>query len=315
MLAPIRLGNATASLQLRCQPRRKEKHPHSTQPHPRPYEAGAWCATIFPDNTFRGANLIEQQQGEVRYMQFSHYLQFPEITHGSFTRLGGYSKTPYWGLNVSYSIGDDFENVLRNRLRALQALHIETYPCATLWLIHGAEVATLSTDAWDDWGTDWAHRSYQVDRHELIWTTKPRRKADAIITRQRGVALGSQPRNIYACLGPSIGSCCYEVTEEVQRLFLGKKEFDTLPTDVKYRNLVRESAVFVVRHLPDHNSLRLDLWETNRNQLLMAGVLREHIELPGVCTSCEKTRFFSHRGEHGKAGRFPSILALGNETG
>src|SRR5258708_40102710 len=38
-------------------------------------------------------------------------------------------------------------------------------------------------------GTDWAHRSYQVDRHELIWTTKPRRKADAIITRQRGVAL------------------------------------------------------------------------------------------------------------------------------
>jgi polyphenol oxidase len=305
--------------------------------------------------------LIEQQQGEVRYMQFSHYLQFPEITHGSFTRLGGYSKTPYWGLNVSYSIGDDFENVLRNRLRALQALHIETYPCATLWLIHGAEVATLSTDAWDDWGTDWAHRSYQVDRHELIWTTKPRRKADAIITRQRGVALtmssadcvplmfydpvegvigmahagwrgtargiaaatidamceqfGSQPRNIYACLGPSIGSCCYEVTEEVQRLFLGKKEFDTLPTDVKYRNLVRESAVFVVRHLPDHNSLRLDFWETNRNQLLMAGVLREHIELPGACTSCEKTRFFSHRGEHGKAGRFPSILALRNETG
>ena len=28
MLAPIRLGNATASLQLRCQPRRKETHPH-----------------------------------------------------------------------------------------------------------------------------------------------------------------------------------------------------------------------------------------------------------------------------------------------
>lgn len=80
--------------------------------------------TIFE----RGANLIEQQQGEVRYLQFSHYLQFPEITHGSFTRLGGYSKTPYWGLNVSYSTGDDFENVLRNRLRALQALHIEHTP-------------------------------------------------------------------------------------------------------------------------------------------------------------------------------------------
>src|SRR5258708_22233272 len=38
MLAPIRLGNAAAPLQLRCQPRRKETHPHPTQPHSRPYD-------------------------------------------------------------------------------------------------------------------------------------------------------------------------------------------------------------------------------------------------------------------------------------
>lgn len=303
--------------------------------------------------------MIEQQQDEVRYMQFSHYLQFPEITHGSFTRLGGYSKTPYWGLNVSFGTGDDFENVLRNRLRALQALHIETYPCATLWLVHGADVATMDNGTWE-WRFDQPRLANRMQQ-QVSGTTTPRWKADAIITKQRGVALalasadciplmfydpvegaigmahagwrgtargiaaatldamgeqfGSRPRNIYACLGPSIGPCCYEVTEEVQWLFLGKKAFDTMPTDVRYRNLVRESAVFVVRQLPDRNSLRLDLWETNRNQLLMAGVLQEHIELPGVCTSCEKTRFFSHRGEHGKAGRFPSILALHNETG
>jgi purine-nucleoside/S-methyl-5'-thioadenosine phosphorylase / adenosine deaminase len=246
--------------------------------------------------------------------------------------------------------------VIRNRLLALQALDIETYPCATVWMIHSAEVATLGVDTWDDWHTDWPHRSYQVDQRELIWTTKPRRKADAIITNQRGMALamsfadcmplmfydpiervigmahagwrgtargiaaatidamgeqfGSLPHNIYAGSGPSIGPCCYEVTEEVRRLFIGQQEFDLIPTDLRYRNLVRESAVFVVKRLPDCNSLRLDLWETIRNQLLMAGVLPEHIELSEICTNCEKERFFSHRGEHGKAGRFPSILAL-----
>jgi copper oxidase (laccase) domain-containing protein len=47
----------------------------------------------------------------------------------------------------------------------------------------------------------------------------------------------------------------------------------------------------------------------------MAGVLPEHIESSEICTSCEKKRFFSHRGEYGKAGRFPSILALRNEYG
>jgi copper oxidase (laccase) domain-containing protein len=56
----------------------------------------------------------------------------------------------------------------------------------------------------------------------------------------------------------------------------------------------------------------LDLWETNRNQLLMAGLLPQHIELPGICTGCETHRFYSHRAEHGKAGRFPSIIALRN---
>ncbi len=300
--------------------------------------------------------MIEQQHGEVRYVQFDHFLQFPELIHASFSRLGGYSKTPYWGLNVSYSIGDDFENVMRNRLLALEALQIATYPCATLWMVHGAEVATLGEDTWDDWRTDWAHRSYQVEQHELIWTTRPRRKADALISKNREVALamssadcvplmyydpvesvigmahagwrgtargvaaatvdamseqfGSLPGNIRVGIGPSIGPCCYEVSEEVRRLFIGQQEFDSIPTNGRYRNLVRESAVFVVKRLPDRDSLRLDLWETNRNQLLLAGALPEHIESSEICTSCEKERFFSHRGEHGQAGRFPSILAL-----
>ena len=323
--------------------------------------------------------MIGQQRGEVQYVQFAQYLQFPEIIHGSFTRLGGYSKTPYWGLNVSFSIGDEFENVIRNRLQALSALHIQDYPCATLWLIHGADVATLNGDGWDDWRFDWPHRSYLVDSQELIWTVKPRRKADAIITKQRGVALAlssadcvpvmyydpvhevigmahagwrgtargiaaatveamheqfdSQPRDIYAGIGPSIGPCCYEVSEEVRELFYSKQQFAELPTAEKYRNLVRESAVFDVgarliapssvqdsalshvgtRLIASETRPHLDLWETNRSQLLMAGLLPEHIELPGICTNCEKERFFSYRGEHGKTGRFPSILALRKE--
>lgn len=300
--------------------------------------------------------MIEQQHSGVHYVQFGHFLQFSDLIHASFTRLGGYSTTPSWGLNVSYSTGDDFENVIRNRLLVLQALHIQTYLCATLWMVHGAEVAILDADSWDDWRFDWPHRSYRIDEQELIWTTKPRRKADALITRHRGVALamssadcvplmfydpvekvigiahagwrgtargvaaitidtmceqfGSQPNNIRAGIGPSIGPCCYEVTGELQRYFLGQQEFDSIPTDRRYRKLIRESAVFALKQMPDRESLRLDLWETNRNQLLMAGVLPEHLESSEICTSCEKERFFSHRGEHGKAGRFPTILAL-----
>ena len=302
--------------------------------------------------------MIEQQQGRVQYVQFGHFLQFPELTHGIFTRLGGYSKEPFWGLNVSFTTGDDIESVKRNRLLALSALHLDAYPCATLWLVHGADVAVVDERPWE-WRFDQPFLTLAEEQKVLLRTATPRWKADAIITRQRDIALatssadcvpvllydpvrdaigiahagwrgtargivfatidamreefGCQPGDIYAGIGPSIGPCCYGVSEEVQSLFMGRIEFDVQPTAERYRNLVRESSVFSVRGHAHRNSLMLDLWETNRNQLLMAGVLSEHIELPGICTSCEKDRFYSHRGEHGRAGRFPSILALRGE--
>src|SRR5947209_18792694 len=105
------------------------------------------------------------------------------MSHGVFTGLGGYSTAPYKGLNASFSTGDSLENVIRNRLLVLQSLDLQAYPCATLWQVHGAGVTTLDPDKdpWDDWHSDWPHRSYLVDEQELTWTIKPRRKADALI--------------------------------------------------------------------------------------------------------------------------------------
>lgn len=300
--------------------------------------------------------MIERQAGDVRYVQFALFQQFPELMHGSFTRSGGYSLPPFQGVNVSVGSGDERETVLRNRLLALRSLGVGMNPCATAWMIHSADVLTLDDEEWVDWRDDWPHRSYDVDGYELIWTTRPRRKADAVITRKRGVTLamssadcvpimlydpireaiglahagwrgtargiaativdamreqfGCQPEHLYAGVGPSIGACCYEVSENVRGLFRGDLQFDEMPTDARYRNLVRESAVFSVRELSARASLRLDLWQTNRNQLLMAGLLPNHIEVAEICTSCERERFYSYRAEHGTTGRFPSLLAL-----
>jgi len=121
---------------------------------------------------------------------------------------------------------------------------------------------------------------------------------------------GSMPSNIRAGIGPAIGPCCYEVSKNVQDLFMGRQHFEDMPTQEQYRGLVRESAAFSTAQLFDRESLRLDLWETNRRQLLMAGLLPEHIEVAALCTSCHVDRFFSHRAEHGRTGRLPVIMAL-----
>jgi hypothetical protein len=307
--------------------------------------------------------VIEQRCGDACYLQFGLYTSVPRLVHGIFTRQGGYSQPPYHSLNVSLSSGHErYEDAVRNRYLALQCLDITAYPCATMWMVHSAHVLTLAGEDWPDWGNDWPHGVYALDElgypggTQLQWTFKPRTKADALITRKRGVALtmstadcvpllfydpltesigvahagwrgtargiaaatvaamgeqfGVRPADLLAGIGPSIGSCCYEVSEEVRQLFLGRQAFAEMPTEEQLRSLVAEAAVFETIELSDRQSLRLNLWETNRRQLLLCGLTPEHIELPEICTSCASDRFFSHRAELGRTGRFPSILAL-----
>lgn len=304
--------------------------------------------------------MIEQQRDSARYLQFHQFQPFPEIVHGVFTRHGGYSRLPFASLNMSAGVGDTLDDVSRNRWLVLETLGLEHHPCATLWQVHGADVAILdpANETWDDWREDWIYRSYTVDGRELLWTLKPRRKADAILTRQRGVTLAlsfadcvpivfydpvqhvigiahagwrgtargvalatveamrshfdCRPRDILACLAPSIGPCCYEVSEAVRSLFLGEQPFADTPTAERYSEAVRDSAVFSMRQRANRPAptLHLDLWETNRVQLLMAGLLPEHVELPELCTGCRTDLFYSHRIEQGKTGRFPVVVAL-----
>lgn len=298
--------------------------------------------------------MIEQQHGNICYLQFNHYRQFPGLIHGIFTRTGGYSQAPYQGLNTFIpedgSERDSIDNVVRNRRLVLQALGQAEAPAVSLTAEHCADV--LVFDPRDEWYTDWASYAYE----ERVWSLSADHKGDALITQQRGTALvlsfadcvpilfydsarevigiahggwrgtargmavatveamaeqfGSEPQHIYAGIGPGIGACCYEVSETVRQLFQGELSFDDKPTPERYQNIVRESAVFSTQVLPDKTSLRLDLQETNRNQLLMAGVPPEQIEVMDICTSCNTDRFFSHRAENGKTGRFPVIIAL-----
>ncbi len=99
---------------------------------------------------------------------------------------------------------------------------------------------------------------------------------------------GTDPENIIAGVAPAIGRCCYEVGKDVAKHFFNEaRSFDVLGE--KYM---------------------LDLPFINKKQLLDSGVLEEHIEMSGVCTSCEVERFFSYRKEQGCSGRFMSMIGL-----
>jgi len=99
------------------------------------------------------------------------------------------------------------------------------------------------------------------------------------------------PKDIIACIGPSIGQCCYEVNGDVAKHF-SQVSNAYIQKGIKYM---------------------LDLPTINRQLLLKSGVIESNIEMSHVCTSCEVDRFFSYRKEQGCSGRFMSMIGLHNK--
>ena len=59
----------------------------------------------------------------------------------------------------------------------------------------------------------------------------------------------------------------------------------------------------------ENGLIHIDLWKANRITLEKMGV--NQIESGEICTVCNKHEWFSHRGDHGRTGRFGVLITLG----
>jgi polyphenol oxidase len=108
---------------------------------------------------------------------------------------------------------------------------------------------------------------------------------------------GTRVEDLMAAVGPSIGPCCYTVGEKVRNAFSQRFRY----TDCLFNQ--------------SEGSTYLDLWDSNRQQLLNAGLTDRQIAVVGECTACKRDeggelRYFSHRGEHGVAGRMLNVIGV-----
>lgn len=100
------------------------------------------------------------------------------------------------------------------------------------------------------------------------------------------VNFGTQPQDIITIIGPAIGLCCYEVSDEVRgKLLETVKDISGL---VQGRNI--------------------DLKGINKRQLEEIGVNK--IDVCPYCTSCNNDLFYSYRKENGTEKRHYAILIL-----
>jgi len=105
---------------------------------------------------------------------------------------------------------------------------------------------------------------------------------------------GSNPANIVVGVSPCPGPCCYEV----------RQDFISTLTEA----FPAKAGEFF---LPQADgSMHFDMWAALRWQLQDSGIPLAQVEGPTICTACYVNKFYSHRKEHGKTGRFASIIVL-----
>jgi YfiH family protein len=90
------------------------------------------------------------------------------VQHGFFTREGGVSTGIFASLNCSLSSGDDLAAIHENRSRAMAALGLGADALASVHQVHSPDVVMV----------------------EKPWPQGERPKADGMVTKRKGIALG-----------------------------------------------------------------------------------------------------------------------------
>jgi len=246
------------------------------------------------------------------------------LVHAFGTRLGGVSRDDYKSLNMSFLEGDEEFRVLQNWDKLASAFEIPMENFLVLNQVHGDNIFVIKPHGdyfssrevlnYDAIVTNRMNLAiciktadcvpvFLVDRVKKIigavhagWRGSALR-ISAKVARLMQTSYGSQPADILAAIGPSIGRCCYEIDAAAADSFRNQKNAETFLVPAKRKD-----------------RWMLDLTEANRRQLLDCGVPAANIETAGVCTVCRQDTFFSHRGSGGVTGRQINFMMIKGDT-
>lgn len=218
-----------------------------------------------------------------------------------------------------FALGDD--QVLRSSLftdfewmtHGFGTRHAVNWPgeTATLKQIHSGDVIAVCAARTDELGPGDALVTAlpgvrlsirTADCVPLLFADPVRRVVAAVHAGWRGTAqtiscrtielmiseYGSAATDIHAAIGPAIGACCYEVSEDVA---------------IQFREHLSPFWI--------EGQAKLDLAAINRAQLIAAGVSETNIDSPTMCTRCDPDGLFhSFRRDGERSGRMHAVVGL-----
>ena len=246
------------------------------------------------------------------------------VEHCFTTRAGGVSEGIFDSLNLSFSRGDDESAVMENydRLAAALDTRKEQFVCTdqthTTNVIRvgkedcgygvtrqkpytdvdglvtdepGVVLSTFFADCVPLYFVDTVNRAIGLSHSG--WRGTVGRMGQRTLEKM-ATEFGTNPKDIVAAVGPSICQDCYEVSEDVAKVFI--KEFSGHADEI----LINKG----------NGKYQLDLWKTNEIVLIEAGVKKENIAVTNICTCCNPDLLFSHRASKGKRGNLGAFMYI-----
>lgn len=266
--------------------------------------------------------------GEVVYLTYPSIDELTIVKHGFTTRLGGVSKGIFSSMNLSFTRGDEESAVYENYRRIAAAIGFAYDGIVTSDQTHTTNVRVITEN----------------DKGNGITRPRPYTDVDGLVTNVPGVTLatfyadcvplyfvdpvhkavglshsgwrgtvgkigkvtvevmqkeyGTDPCDIVAAIGPSICQACYEVSEDVAE---------------EFRNAFSEQDWPALFYRKENGKYQLNLWRANERIMQDAGIKKENITLPNICTCCNPEFLFSHRASKGKRGNLAAFLGLVEE--
>ena len=243
------------------------------------------------------------------------------VCHGFTTRLGGVSPAPWDSLNLGVSRGDAIENVQQNYRLLGDALGLCVENAVLSQQTHTDNVRIVTAE---DRGKGlWRRRDYTdvdamvtnvphtplvvfgADCNVILLHDPVHHAVGACHAGWRGTAAGiaaktvavmarqygTDPGDVRAAIGPSIGKCCFE-------------------TDGDVPQALREALGSDAEPLMDWNGSKwhIDLKAANALWLRRAGVV--HIDVCADCTMCHPERYWSHRRRGDRRGVQAAVISL-----
>ena len=265
------------------------------------------------------------QEGRAPYISYPLLEKTGMVRHGFSTRLGGVSSGQFASMNLSFKQGDDPEKVLENfrimadtlgfdlekavmsdqthttNVRLMTAedmgkgiLKKKTYQDVDGMItnVPGLVLVTSYADCVPLFFVDPVHKAIGLSHSGWRGTVG---RMGEVTVKAMTRAFGSRPEDLIAAVGPSICKECYEISEDVADAF--KAAFSA---EVCGKILTEKGG----------GKFQLDLWEANRQILLSAGILPDHIAVTDICTRCHSDLLWSHRATGGKRGGLAAFLSL-----